>query len=275
MRLQINPKLGPPLMLVFVTMTNILLITSLISILSDSFSKVISHARYVCNILTANKYWQSNQGGVSLRLFGLRSRGTKFRKYPVAFTDPSQASTSNRLTHFYPPLNLIPLIFIRPLRLFLSADKLRRTRIMVLKATHLPIVGAIWVFERLHEEIRGGAHSFSSIGPGVPHHAIEEEVSWNVSSNLEHSQLAECSQHVFRPASHFAKPDPSSPAEQTGRRNPVISLTGLTTTSWVRIQSGLGPIGKRVWLIMVLSSNLEIWGMKWRIWIWRFRSWRR
>jgi len=56
MTLQINPKLGPPLMLVFVTMTNILLITSLISILSDSFSKVISHARYVWDILPANKY---------------------------------------------------------------------------------------------------------------------------------------------------------------------------------------------------------------------------
>jgi hypothetical protein len=41
----INAKLGPPLMLIFVTMTNILLITSLISILSDSFSKIISHAR--------------------------------------------------------------------------------------------------------------------------------------------------------------------------------------------------------------------------------------
>jgi hypothetical protein len=41
----INAKLGPPLMLVFVTMTNILLITSLISILSNTFSKVISHAR--------------------------------------------------------------------------------------------------------------------------------------------------------------------------------------------------------------------------------------
>jgi hypothetical protein len=98
-----------------------------------------------------------------------------------------QASTSNRLTHFYPPLvnitpgkrntfailinfqNLIPLIFIRPLRLFIAAEKLRRTRIMLLKITHLPIVGTIWVFERAHEKIRGGASGFSSIshiGPG-------------------------------------------------------------------------------------------------------------
>jgi hypothetical protein len=60
--------------------------------------------------------------------------------------------------------NLIPLIFIRPLRLFLSAEKLRSTRIIVLKITHLPIVGIIWVFERAHEKIRGGASGFSSIG---------------------------------------------------------------------------------------------------------------
>lgn len=49
-----------------------------------------------------------------------------------------EASTSNRLTHFYPPLNLIPLIFIRPLRLIIPADKLRSARITLLKITHLP-----------------------------------------------------------------------------------------------------------------------------------------
>ena len=43
----INTYLGPPLMIIFVIMTQILLVTSLISILSDSFSKVISHARFV------------------------------------------------------------------------------------------------------------------------------------------------------------------------------------------------------------------------------------
>lgn len=137
----INPTLGPPLMLIFVCMTNILLITSLISILSDSFSKVIAHSR--------EEY-----------LF----------VYSVYVLE---ASTSNRLTHFYPPLNLIPLIFIRPLRLILTADKLRRTRIVVLKATHLPIVGAIWAFEYLHAVSNGGASNFSSIGPGVGRLSID------------------------------------------------------------------------------------------------------
>ncbi|CZR64510.1 uncharacterized protein PAC_14408 [Phialocephala subalpina] len=130
---EINPVLGPPLMLVFVTMTNILLITSLISILSDSFSKVIAHAR--------EEY-----------LF----------VYSVYVLE---ASTSNRLTHFYPPFNLIPLVFIRPLRLFIPADQLRTARIFLLKATHLPIIGAIWLFETAHDKVRGQTPVFS-MGPG-------------------------------------------------------------------------------------------------------------
>jgi hypothetical protein len=130
----INPALGPPLMLIFVTLTNILLVTSLISILSDSFSKVISHAR--------EEY-----------LF----------VYSVYVLE---ASTSNRLTHFYPPLNLIPLVLIRPLRLVLPSEKLRGARIILLKVTHAPIVGAIWVYEKIFDHFGTGASTFSSKGPG-------------------------------------------------------------------------------------------------------------
>ncbi|KAJ8060205.1 hypothetical protein OCU04_010549 [Sclerotinia nivalis] len=136
---QISPQLGPPLMLIFVCMTNILLITSLISILSDSFSKVISHAR--------EEY-----------LF----------VYSVYVLE---ASTSNRLTHFYPPLNLIPLILIRPLRLFMSSSTLRRTRIGLLKATHAPIVLAINIFEGVYEHIQDPSsfpHTPIATGPVTP-----------------------------------------------------------------------------------------------------------
>jgi hypothetical protein len=132
---KINPILGPPLMLIFVTMTNILLVTSLISILSDSFSKVIAHAR--------EEY-----------LF----------VYSVYVLE---ASTSNRLTHFYPPLNVIPLILVRPLRLFMKSEQLRKARIVLLKVTHAPIVGAIWLYETAYDHIGTGAASFSSSGPGL------------------------------------------------------------------------------------------------------------
>ncbi|KAF7923442.1 uncharacterized protein EAE97_010880 [Botrytis byssoidea] len=119
---QISPQFGPPLMIIFVILTQILLITSLISILSDSFSRVFSHAK--------EEY-----------LF----------VYSVYVLE---SSTSNRLTHFYPPLNLIPLILIRPLRLFMSSSTLRRIRIGLLKATHAPIVLAINIFEGVNEHIQ-------------------------------------------------------------------------------------------------------------------------
>jgi hypothetical protein len=59
-----------------------------------------------------------------------------------------EASTSNRLTHFYPPFNLLALVIFRPLRLFFpSNNKFRSARIVLLKATHLPIVAAIEFYE--------------------------------------------------------------------------------------------------------------------------------
>jgi len=100
---------------------------------SDSFSRVIAHAR--------EEY-----------LF----------VYSVYVLE---ASTSNRLTHFYPPLNLIPLVFIRPLRLCISSEGLRRERVTVLKITHMPIVAIIYVFEAIHSKIKGDTPLFSTIGP--------------------------------------------------------------------------------------------------------------
>lgn len=43
--------------------------------------------------------------------------------------------------------NLIPLLCIRPMRLFLSAGAVRRVRIILLRATHLPFVALIWIYE--------------------------------------------------------------------------------------------------------------------------------
>ena len=73
---------------------------------------------------------------------------------------------SGARTDFEQLQNLIPLIFIRPLRLFISAEKLRQTRITLLKITHLPIVGIIWLFEKANEQLNGGGSTFSSMGPG-------------------------------------------------------------------------------------------------------------
>jgi hypothetical protein len=71
--------------------------------------------------------------------------------------------SSRRLVYFIPPFvepyssrsdkitntcqNLIPLIFIRPLRLCLPQKTLRSVRIVLLKVTHLPFVALIWAYE--------------------------------------------------------------------------------------------------------------------------------
>ncbi|KAK6087579.1 ion transporter [Seiridium cupressi] len=131
----IDPIFGPPLMLIFVTLSSILLMGSLTGMLSNSFSRVISHAReeylYVYSVYVL------------------------------------EASTSNRLTHFYPPFNLLALIIFRPLRLFLpSDDKFRQARIILLKATHLPIVIAIKLYELATNEAPSPKEGFDTFrGP--------------------------------------------------------------------------------------------------------------
>ncbi|KAI4704018.1 hypothetical protein J4E81_001082 [Alternaria sp. BMP 2799] len=132
---EISPFFGPPVMLVFVTLTNILLITSLISLLSNSLSKVLDHAR--------DEY-----------LF----------IYSVYVLE---ASSSNRLTYFLPPLNLIPLV-IRPLRLVIPSERLRSVRIVLLKATHLPLVFAIWAYEQLTDTRNLDVKATSFSGPQTP-----------------------------------------------------------------------------------------------------------
>ncbi|KAG9677181.1 hypothetical protein KCU99_g2007, partial [Aureobasidium melanogenum] len=138
---KISPYLGLPLMLIFITLTQILLITSLISILSNSLSNVLSHAReeylYVYSVFVL------------------------------------EASTSNRLTYFIPPLNLFSLA-LRPLRLFLSAEQLRYSRIVVLKMTHLPHVLLINLYEKIQSVRRKNTTGF---GLGSPR-GIEKPPGW-------------------------------------------------------------------------------------------------
>jgi len=78
-----------------------------------------------------------------------------------------EASSSNRLTYFLPPLNLIPLV-IRPLRLVIPSERLRSVRIVLLKATHLPLVFAIWAYEQLTDTRNLDVKVTSFSGPQTP-----------------------------------------------------------------------------------------------------------
>ncbi|KAL2261533.1 hypothetical protein VTK26DRAFT_3973 [Humicola hyalothermophila] len=142
----IDPIFGPPLMVLFVMLSSILLTGSLTGMLSNSFSRVITHAReeylYVYSVYVL------------------------------------EASTSNRLTHFYPPFNLLALVIFRPLRLFLPSDnKFRKARILLLKATHLPIVAAIELYEWLRGTASRGTQYSGFRGPrhfASPHAAARK-----------------------------------------------------------------------------------------------------
>ncbi|RAL17031.1 uncharacterized protein BO97DRAFT_360663 [Aspergillus homomorphus CBS 101889] len=141
--------------LIFVSMTNLLLLSSLVSLMSMSLEGVMAHAK--------EEYL------FQLSIYVLES------------------SNSRRLTYFMPPLNLIPLLCIRPLRLFLSAEHIRRVRIMLLRATHLPFVALIWAYESSRRYVSrrssqfpptattgGGSRPTSSFQAGFPlstHHA--------------------------------------------------------------------------------------------------------
>jgi hypothetical protein len=84
-----------------------------------------------------------------------------------------EASTSNRLTYFIPPLNLFSLA-LRPLRLFLSSEQLRYSRIAVLKMTHLPHVLLINLYEKVQSVRRKNTTGF---GLGSPR-GIEKPPGW-------------------------------------------------------------------------------------------------
>jgi len=131
---EIDPIFGPPLMIIFIMLSSILLMGSLTGMLSNSFSRVITHAReeylYVYSVYVL------------------------------------EASTSNRLTHFYPPFNLLALVIFRPLRLFLPSDnKFRGARILLLKATHLPIVAVIEAYEWIRGSAAKGTQYTGFRGP--------------------------------------------------------------------------------------------------------------
>ncbi|PVI03155.1 hypothetical protein DM02DRAFT_612394 [Periconia macrospinosa] len=154
---EISPFFGPPVMLIFVALTNILLITSLISLLSNSLSKVLSHAREEYLFI-----------------------------YSVYVLE---ASSSSRLTYFLPPLNLIALL-LRPLRLVLPTERLRAMRIALLKATHLPFVAAIWIYEK------------TMLGPRTPQSAL----------SMSGPEARSVSKRLLRPSHQLARSLTARPA---------------------------------------------------------------
>ena len=111
----INPMFGPPLMVTFCILCNFLLLTVLISILSNSFARHNSREQ-----------------------FGFI--------FAVAC---AESITSDHLAVFLPPLNLIPFLILRPMRIFLPSKHryIRRIKFALLRVTHAPFVLGVSLYE--------------------------------------------------------------------------------------------------------------------------------
>lgn len=146
---KIDPFFGPPLMYAFITLSSFLLMGSLTG---KSFTKDAPTPPFFIQHLSNVQTLPPPPGMLSNSFSRVISHAREEYLY-VYSVYVLEASTSNRLTHFYPPFNLLALAIFRPLRLFLhSGSRFRAARILLLKATHLPVVGAIMLFEL----VRGG-----------------------------------------------------------------------------------------------------------------------
>ena len=187
----IDQKFGPPLMILFITLSSILLMGSLTGMLSNSFGRVMSQAR--------EEYLYF---------------------YSVYVLE---ASTSSRLTHFYPPFNLISLILFRPWRfVFPNDDRFRKGRVLLLKVTHFPIVAIITGYEWVRRRIT----------------RYQEQSDWeSMPTRRGRSNSEAPRKQAFRPrprggsTSHWRRAsDQLSPDARGGVRPP--SGTGNYYTSW-------------------------------------------
>jgi hypothetical protein len=62
-----------------------------------------------------------------------------------------ESISSDHMFEFYPPTNLLQLLFLRPLRLFLPSRHpfLQRSKFALLRVTHAPFVIGVTLFEQL------------------------------------------------------------------------------------------------------------------------------
>lgn len=119
-----------------------------------------------------------------------------------------ESSTSVRLTYFMPPLNLIPLIFLRPLRLILPSQDARAIRIVVLKSTHAPFVAVIWVYERAVQMWTSAASALALRGLHTPVSPLPGQTS---SDGARHAAKP----RMYRPVRGGASRHASSPSDPT------------------------------------------------------------
>lgn len=129
---------------------------------------------------------------------------------------------SVRLINFQ---NLIPLC-IRPFRLVLPSERLRSARIVLLKATHLPFVAAIWAYEQIADSRKRDSHMLSSSGPQTP---LPSKKPPRLAVNTPHLLLADSQAAPGSPGRRYlasrAHVRAGQPEPETQLRTLVMNLT--------------------------------------------------
>ncbi|CCA70295.1 hypothetical protein PIIN_04234 [Serendipita indica DSM 11827] len=111
-----HPVFGPPLMVIYAALSNTLLITILISILSNTFARIDQHAT---------------------------------QEYLFQFAISTvEGVKSDALFSYQPPFNLLAFFLLAPLTLFASPRTLHSVNVFLIRLTSFPILIAISIYER-------------------------------------------------------------------------------------------------------------------------------
>ncbi len=112
----ISPWLGPPLMLIFITLSNLLLVAVLVSLMNNELRRSLANAN---------------------------------QTYVLTFSSivVEIAINNTELSYFFPPFNIFNETIVRLFRLFLNESQHCILRIYTMKLTHWPLVFIIMVLD--------------------------------------------------------------------------------------------------------------------------------
>ena len=139
--------------------------------------------------------------------------------------------------------NLIPLLCIRPLRLFLSAEVVRRVRIVVLRATHLPFVMMIWTYESSRRHLHRPTTLLPPISAARPHSTFGGEPSTSRCQDPLHSSITET--HPMDPRYRrisvdlYDSREPSQARAEKAKLAEILSAVDQLRAQVERVATGL------------------------------------
>ena len=134
--------------------------------------------------------------------------------------------------------NLIPLLCIRPLRLFLSAEVVRRVRIVVLRATHLPFVMMIWTYESSRRHLHRPTTHLPPIFAARPHSTFGGEPSTSRCQDPLHSHSMDSRYRRISVDLHDSR-EPSQARAEKAKLAEILSAVDQLRAQVERVTPGL------------------------------------